>query len=144
MPHDDTMPIEFNEYEEESATTLAQSLRDMHEMLESEIPDVPQWRDMVATSKEVTKGRLLAYYSLGMCSEAGEIASKIKKQVRDGIPLDHDALLLECGDVLWYVTQMARLADGKPGALRRVAARNLAKLKDRQNRGAICGEGDSR
>ena len=80
------------------------------------------------------------YCILGLCSEAGELAGKRKKQFRDGNITDND-LAAELGDVLWYV---ARLASELGCTLESIAVSNLYKLADRQRRGVIGGSGDSR
>ena len=85
------------------------------------------------------------YPTLGLCGEAGEVAEKVKKVLRDRQgrfgPESVEAIGLELGDVLWYVAQLAtelglRLDD--------VAAANLAKLSSRAERGVIAGDGDHR
>jgi len=82
---------------------------------------------------------------LGLCGESGEIAEKVKKIVRDHgsdfSKLNKDDLVKELGDVLWYV---AVLADHFDITFEEVAARNIAKLADRKNRGLISGSGDNR
>jgi len=82
---------------------------------------------------------------LGLTGEAGEIAEKTKKIVRDKksdfSQLDLDDLTKELGDVLWYV---AVLADHFDIPLNNVAEKNIAKLADRQKRGLIGGSGDNR
>lgn len=82
---------------------------------------------------------------LGLTGEAGEIAEKAKKIVRDKksdfSQLDLDDLTKELGDVLWYV---AVLADHFDIPLSQVADKNIAKLADRQKRGLIGGSGDNR
>jgi len=82
---------------------------------------------------------------LGLTGEAGEIAEKAKKIVRDKnsdfSQLDTDDLTKELGDVLWYV---AVLADHFAIPLDDVASKNIAKLADRQKRGLIGGSGDNR
>lgn len=87
----------------------------------------------------------IEYTALGLVSEAGEVAGKVKKMIRDnGGVLDHrtrSALLDEYGDVLWYVSEGVRAL----GSTLEVAAqRNLNKLADRQKRGALQGSGDVR
>ncbi len=90
-------------------------------------------------------GANLLYPTLGLCGEAGEVAEKIKKMVRDdGGVLSaqrRDALAAELGDVLWYVAQLATEAGL---GLDAIAADNLAKLRSREQRGALRGSGDER
>jgi NTP pyrophosphatase (non-canonical NTP hydrolase) len=81
------------------------------------------------------------YPALGLVSEAGEVAGKIKKYIRDGHELDEEAVMHELGDVLWYV---AALAHDLGYDLQTVAAYNINKLKSRQDRGALSGSGDYR
>lgn len=87
----------------------------------------------------------IVYPTLGLANEAGEVAGKIKKIFRDrgGVitDADRDALVLELGDVLWY---MAQICTELGVTLDDVAAANLAKLSARAQRGTIRGEGDHR
>lgn len=82
---------------------------------------------------------------LGLCGEAGEIAEKAKKIVRDKdsdfSTLDHDDITKELGDVLWHI---AVIADYFDIDLETVASTNIAKLASRQRRGVISGSGDNR
>lgn len=82
----------------------------------------------------------LNYMALGLASEAGEVAGKVKKLIRDG-HLDKRAALKELGDVMWYV---AGCAEQLGYTLEDVARVNLLKLEDRRRRDAISGEGDDR
>ena len=80
-----------------------------------------------------------------LTNEAGEVAGKVKKIFRDhgGVitDADRDALALELGDVLWYLTEICSRLDIR---LEDVAARNIAKIADRMSRGVLGGEGDHR
>ena len=98
-----------------------------------------------ATAVYPDAGRNLLYPTLGLCGEAGEVAEKIKKMVRDeGGVLSEDrrqALSKEMGDVLWYLAQLATEADLDLDA---IAEANLAKLLSRQQRDSLNGSGDDR
>lgn len=91
----------------------------------------------------VTPG--LMYAVLGLMGEAGEVAEKIKKALRDDggaiTPERLQALELEIGDVLWY-TAAALHELNIPMA--RAARSNLRKLADRAARDTLKGEGDDR
>lgn len=93
------------------------------------------------------QGQLLGllYCALGLSGEAGEIANKVKKVLRDNdgelTPEVRDALLDELGDVLWYASQLARECRSSLG---HVATLNVVKLHDRKERGTLQGSGDSR
>lgn len=91
---------------------------------------------------------IVAYLALGVASEAGEVAGKVKKVLRDDRPEDglipeeaKAAILAELGDVLWYV---ARLVDELDENLSAVVQENTRKLTSRLERGTIQGSGDNR
>lgn len=87
----------------------------------------------------------LTYTVLGLASEAGEVAGKLKKLIRDGdgelTPRVVGQLAAEAGDALWY---LAAVADALGLTLNQIAEYNLAKLGDRQQRGKLGGSGDNR
>jgi NTP pyrophosphatase (non-canonical NTP hydrolase) len=90
----------------------------------------------------------ILYCALGLTSEAGEVADKIKKAMRDdgwvGPHLETSramALKAELGDVLWY---LCRLAEEIGFDLSDVASYNLRKLADRVEREALGGSVDDR
>lgn len=91
------------------------------------------------TATEPSKN--IYYMTLGLTGEAGEVANKVKKVMRDGKALDLDDIKKEIGDVLWYVAGLCTVT-GIP--LEEVAKANLEKLADRQKRGVIGGSGDNR
>jgi NTP pyrophosphatase (non-canonical NTP hydrolase) len=85
----------------------------------------------------------LEYTILGLVGEAGEIAQRLKKHMRDGgteFTLQID-LQKELGDVLWYC---AALASEIKNPLDIIAMTNLEKLQSRKERGTIKGSGDNR
>jgi NTP pyrophosphatase (non-canonical NTP hydrolase) len=82
----------------------------------------------------------LYYLAMGVASEAGEIAGKVKKLLRDG-SYDSVAIMHEVGDVLWYC---ARLSDALGFELEDVMQVNYAKLTRRKDNGTIKGSGDTR
>jgi NTP pyrophosphatase (non-canonical NTP hydrolase) len=90
-------------------------------------------------------GADMTYPALGLCGEAGEVAEKVKKTIRDdGGVLTEDrreALSRELGDVLWYLAQLATEAGLE---LEAIAADNLEKLLSRRERGVLRGSGDDR
>jgi len=90
-------------------------------------------------------GNNFVYPTLGLTGEAGEVAEKIKKVLRDKNGLiDKNArreLKKELGDVLWY---LANLATEIGLSLEEIARANLKKLASRKKRGKIHGSGDNR
>lgn len=85
----------------------------------------------------------IVYSALGLAGEAGELANKVKKIMRGD---DAKAELIEgikgeMGDVLWY---LAALADDLNVDLAAIASENIEKLRSRQARGALAGDGDNR
>lgn len=85
------------------------------------------------------------YPTLGLAGEAGEVAEKIKKVIRDknGVVDEETREMIkkELGDVLWYVAQLATELNL---SLDDVAVGNIEKLFSRMNRGKISGDGDNR
>ena len=85
------------------------------------------------------------YPTLGLAGEAGEVADKVKKVIRDrNGTFDDEAresIKLELGDVLWYVSQLSSELGFE---LDDVANANLKKLSSRNDRGCISGDGDYR
>lgn len=96
-------------------------------------------------------GRNLTYTTLGLAGEAGELANKVKKLVREkgyraGEPFaldddDYHAIKAELGDCLWYIAATCHEIGTWMGL---VGEGNLSKLGDRKARGLIDGDGDNR
>ena len=84
----------------------------------------------------------LIYSVLGLTGEAGELANKVKKTIRDGeLAYTPDDLAAELGDVLWYVSA---IADNLGFKLEYIAEANLNKLRTRAEKGTLRGSGDDR
>lgn len=89
------------------------------------------------------------YPALGLANESGEVLGKIKKAWRDGrrsarkgySQEELAGIKEELGDVLWYLAQLSTELGLDLGEL---AEGNLAKLRSRQERGTLQGDGDSR
>jgi NTP pyrophosphatase (non-canonical NTP hydrolase) len=87
----------------------------------------------------------IPYLALGLASEAGEVAGKVKKVLRDnGGYISNDNagnILKEAADCLWYI---AMLADELGVDMGHIASDNLVKLASRRERGTLGGSGDER
>lgn len=85
------------------------------------------------------------YPALKLAGEAGEVAEKVGKNLRDGdgtyTPEFKKELRKELGDVLWYIAALARDIDS---SLEELAQENLDKLASRKARGVLGGSGDNR
>jgi NTP pyrophosphatase (non-canonical NTP hydrolase) len=85
------------------------------------------------------------YPALGLAAEAGEVADKYAKAIRDYKGAINDerktAIVKELGDVMWFVAELATCLGVK---LEDVAQKNLDKLASRKERGVIHGSGDDR
>jgi NTP pyrophosphatase (non-canonical NTP hydrolase) len=104
------------------------------------------YQKATAQTAKYPKEFAMVYLSLGIASEAGEVAGKMKKWIRDGdSKMTREqwvqAMSSEIGDVLWYA---ARLADELGLSLSQIAEENMDKLLDRKARGVIGGSGDNR
>ncbi len=135
--------------------------------LENEVKKFYEGKGIMITSlddyqKEAKKTAIypdefkITYPALGLTSEAGEVAGKVKKILRDtpqeiktlndfNNVLRKEAklknLAAEIGDVLWYC---AVLASDCGLTLSHIANRNIAKLQSRKQRGVLQGSGDDR
>jgi NTP pyrophosphatase (non-canonical NTP hydrolase) len=90
-------------------------------------------------------GHNVAYPTLGLAGETGEVADKVKKIFRDqgGEITDENRedISGELGDVLWYLAQIASELNLDLSA---VAQKNLDKLMSRLERNKLSGSGDKR
>ena len=104
-------------------------------------------KDAGKTAQYPGRGDLdgLLYTTLGLAGEAGEIANKVKKIMRDDSYILTDemkkAIKKELGDLLWY---FAETCTNLELDMSEIAHENLLMLKDRQVRDVIKGSGDDR
>ena len=86
-----------------------------------------------------------SYPVLGLTEEAGEVAGKFAKIIRDQngeMNIENIiAIKKELGDVCWMVSEIATLLDLK---MSDILYTNIEKLQSRVNRGVIHGSGDNR
>ena len=98
-----------------------------------------------STAQYPNLGSNYIYPTLGLVGEAGEVAEKVKKVIRDkkGVFDDESkkGLKKELGDVLWYVSNLCTELNF---SLDDIALQNLEKLKLRAAKGKISGSGDDR
>jgi NTP pyrophosphatase (non-canonical NTP hydrolase) len=111
---------------------------------------ISRYVDSLSIPDETNRQRLhkllsTLYCTLGLIGEAGEIAEKMKKIIRDKSceisEEDKDLLIKEDGDVVWYTGALAQEFDS---TLEKVAEANIEKLMSRKARGVIGGSGDKR
>lgn len=87
----------------------------------------------------------IVYPTLGLSGEAGEVANKVKKVLRDKNGFfdaeTRKQIILEVSDCLWYCATLAR---DLGYSLEEAAQMNLDKLASRKERNVIGGDGDNR
>lgn len=102
-----------------------------------------QWR--AGHTAVYPKDKALEYLSLGLVSEAGEVAGKVKKIIRDHnselTDEQSEMLQAEIGDVLWYIAELCSTLKVNMAS---VARKNIDKLHRRQESDTIHGSGDNR
>lgn len=104
---------------------------------------VHTYQKPLASGETLTAREQVMYLAIGVAGEAGEVAEKVKKWVRNGWTTTRIRAELrpELGDLLWYMTRLASHFDL---SLVEIADANLRKLADRRERGVIASEGDHR
>jgi NTP pyrophosphatase (non-canonical NTP hydrolase) len=105
---------------------------------EVKVSDYSDWVE----KKILTEGQdRLVENTLGLVGEAGEVAEKIKKLIRDSSRFKGEEIMKELGDVVFYATALANIYGN---GLQEVLELNIAKLDDRQKRGKLKGSGYNR
>ena len=102
--------------------------------------DMEEYQKTASETAIYSSSHAVIYPALGLAAEAGEVANKVKKILRDG-DFDRKAIADEIGDCLWYIAALCRDLNVN---MNDVAKTNLFKLQDRQKRGVISGSGDNR
>ena len=106
---------------------------------------VNEYQEKAVSTAIYGAGSKVNYPILGLVGEAGEIANKYKKVLRDTngemSPEQNIALRDELGDVLWYC---AALAKDLGTDLQTICEMNLAKLAARKAANTLHGSGDKR
>ena len=109
------------------------------------VSDLDMYQKVALTTAIYPREQAIIYPTLGLTGEAGEVANKVKKIIRDGSNKNDDSMVSEIkseiGDCLWYI---AVLADDIGCKLSDIANTNLIKLANRKEKGTIRGSGDKR
>ncbi len=100
--------------------------------------DYSKWVETMIVTEGETR---MVENTLGLVGEAGEVAEKVKKKLRDGTQVPPHEIIKELGDVVFYCTA---LANAFGSSLAEVQHMNMQKLNSRKERGVIAGNGDSR
>ena len=112
-----------------------------------------EWAKSTAIYEDQGEQGGLIYAIMGMVGEAGELANEMKKVLRDDNTTTHkrsdmsraakyltrdrrDKMVLELGDVLWYIAAVARELDA---TLSDVALANTIKLMARMAQNTVHG-----
>ena len=99
------------------------------------------YSDWVETKILTSSDERLVENTLGLVGEAGEVAEKVKKLIRDKSRFTKDDIIKELGDVIFYVTALANYYGSD---LQEVIEKNVVKLDGREARGTLKGNGDNR
>lgn len=106
---------------------------------------INEYQAAALTTAVYPEDKRIIYPALGMCGEAGEVADKVKKVIRDNNQSFNTArkieIAKEIGDVMWYC---ATLSHDLNFTLGEIAEMNYDKLRSRQARGKLGGSGDNR
>ena len=109
------------------------------------ISDLDMYQKVALTTAIYPREQAIIYPTLGLTGEAGEVANKVKKIIRDGSDSTNEKLVSEIkseiGDCLWYIAVLANDFNIK---LSDIASANIEKLALRQKNNTIHGSGDDR
>ena len=104
-----------------------------------------EYQEKASTTMVYGVGNKVIYPTLGLCGEAGEVAEKIKKVIRDNngefTEEKKQEIKKELGDVCWYI---AAIATDLGLDLEDIAQGNIDKLFKRKDKNKLHGSGDDR
>jgi NTP pyrophosphatase (non-canonical NTP hydrolase) len=99
------------------------------------VSDLDMYQQVAKTTAIYPREQAIIYPTLGLTGEAGEVANKVKKIIRDGSNSKDERLVSEIkseiGDCLWYIAVLASDFDIK---LSDIASSNLEKLEKRKEK----------
>lgn len=111
----------------------------------SDYSDKAMTTDLYVKQGQAIDSHAMIEKVFGLLGEAGEVAEKFKKIIRDkdGKATDEDKkeLAKELGDVLWYINSVGIYLGF---SLEEIAQANLDKVLSRKDRGVTRGSGDNR
>ena len=127
----------MNKLEQEASNWMKERYKDMK---------LQDYQEKAAEFAIYPNTHAITYPALGLAGEAGEVANKVKKFIRDGAAQDEYLakrieIGYEIGDVLWYCAVLAKEMEMDLG---HIMENNLQKLADRKKRGTLSGSGDNR
>lgn len=107
--------------------------------------EVNDYQRMALETAIYPESQKIIYPTLGLTGEAGEVAEKVKKVLRDNngefTEEKRKEIAMELGDLAWY---LAVASHDIEYTLEEIFQMNYDKLKSRQQRGMIHGNGDNR
>jgi NTP pyrophosphatase (non-canonical NTP hydrolase) len=111
--------------------------------------EIEKYQEIIKKTAVYPKEVGIMYTALGLCGEAGEVAEKVKKLVRDTNYLEKkdysdefkESIKKEIGDVIWYCTA---LASELGLTLEEILEANYNKLMKRRETNTLHGSGDNR
>lgn len=121
--------------------------RDEHGVIDhAQISTIDEYQTAALDSAVYPKSAAIVYPTLGLTGEAGEVADKVKKVIRDkNGDFDNEdirkEIAKELSDVMWYA---ATLAHDLGYSLTDICQLNIQKLQSRKLRGVLHGSGDNR
>lgn len=121
--------------------------RDEHGVIDhAQISTIDEYQTAALDSAVYPESAAIVYPTLGLTGEAGEVADKVKKVIRDkNGDFDNEdirkEIAKELSDVMWYA---ATLAHDLGYSLTDICQLNIQKLQSRKLRGVLHGSGDNR